>query len=94
MHSDCLFQGLILTRRYGAVVRDYVALVRDKQADGTLLDRGRPIAATAEQRAVNSGWRWADVHGEELTKERLSGALTKLAAYRGTHHALWLWRTM
>ncbi len=35
-------------------------------------------------RVVEGGWRWTDRHGEELTKDRLSGALTKLAAYRGT----------
>ncbi|SRR6266567_966977 len=35
-------------------------------------------------RTVAGGWRWADINGEELTKDRLSGALTKLAAYRGT----------
>jgi hypothetical protein len=36
------------------------------------------------QRTVSGGWRWHDVNGEPLTKERLSGALTKLASYRGT----------
>ena len=35
-------------------------------------------------RKVAGGWRNTDVNGEVLTKERLSGALTKLAAYRGT----------
>lgn len=35
-------------------------------------------------RTVAGGWRWTDVNGEPLTKDRLSGALTKLAAYRGT----------
>lgn len=35
-------------------------------------------------RAVVGGWRQTDVYGEKLTKDRLSGALTKLAAYRGT----------
>ena len=35
-------------------------------------------------RSVRGGWRWTDLHGEPLTKDRLSGALTKLAAYRGT----------
>jgi hypothetical protein len=36
-------------------------------------------------RKISSGaWRCTDLHGEELTKDRLSGALTKLAAYRGT----------
>jgi hypothetical protein len=35
-------------------------------------------------RPIRDGWRWADLHDEQLTKDRLSGALTKLAAYRGT----------
>jgi hypothetical protein len=35
-------------------------------------------------RKIAGGWRWTDLKGEQLTKDRLSGALTKLAAYRGT----------
>lgn len=35
-------------------------------------------------RRVAAGWRRADLNGEQLTKDRLSGSLTKLAAYRGT----------
>ena len=35
-------------------------------------------------RRIGGGWRWTDLQGEQLTKDRLSGALTKLAAYRGT----------
>lgn len=35
-------------------------------------------------RKVAGGWRKTDINGELLTKEKLSGALTKLAAYRGT----------
>ncbi|MEE9610873.1 MAG: hypothetical protein V3W19_06445 [Desulfatiglandales bacterium] len=35
-------------------------------------------------RKIVNGWRWTDINGEVLTKDRLSGALTKLAAYRGT----------
>jgi hypothetical protein len=35
-------------------------------------------------RTVEGGWRYTDRTDEELTKDRLSGALTKLAAYRGT----------
>jgi hypothetical protein len=35
-------------------------------------------------RTVAGGWRWADRNGNQLTQDRLSGALTKLAAYRGT----------
>lgn len=35
-------------------------------------------------RAVSGGWKHTDVNGDVLTKERLAGSLTKLAAYRGT----------
>jgi hypothetical protein len=35
-------------------------------------------------RPIRGGWQCTDLHGEQLTKDRLSGALTKLAAYRGT----------
>lgn len=35
-------------------------------------------------RRVRGGWRGTDFHGNPLSKGRLSGALTKLAAYRGT----------
>ncbi len=35
-------------------------------------------------RKVHGGWQSTDVNREELTKDRLSGALTKLAGYRGT----------
>lgn len=35
-------------------------------------------------RKIAGGWRHTDLLGEALTKDRLSGALTKLAAYRGT----------
>lgn len=35
-------------------------------------------------RTVTGGWRSTDRSGDELTKDRLSGSLTKLAAYRGT----------
>ncbi len=35
-------------------------------------------------RRVVDGWQFKDINGEELTKDRLSGALTKLASYRGT----------
>jgi len=35
-------------------------------------------------RPVVSGWRSTDAAGTELTKDKLSGALTQLAAYRGT----------
>ncbi len=35
-------------------------------------------------RSVAGGWKSTDINGEPLTKDRLSGALTKLAAYRGT----------
>lgn len=35
-------------------------------------------------RRVRGGWRSEDLSGTTLSKNRLSGALTKLAAYRGT----------
>jgi hypothetical protein len=35
-------------------------------------------------RRVVGGWRCTDANDEALSKDRLSGALTKLAAYRGT----------
>jgi hypothetical protein len=35
-------------------------------------------------RQISGGWSGSDRNGEQLTKDRLSGALTKLAAYRGT----------
>ncbi|HEX3624132.1 MAG TPA: hypothetical protein VH280_01775 [Verrucomicrobiae bacterium] len=35
-------------------------------------------------RKVARGWRETDLKGKSLTKDRLSGALTKLSAYRGT----------
>ncbi len=34
-------------------------------------------------RPIRGGWQWTDLQGEQLTKDRLSGALTKLTAYRG-----------
>ncbi len=43
---------LALVRDYNTLVRDYVVLVREKLEDGTLRDRGRPIAADEEQRRV------------------------------------------
>lgn len=35
-------------------------------------------------RRVQGGWRDEDTHGEKLGKDNLAGALTKLAAFRGT----------
>lgn len=35
-------------------------------------------------RTVSGGWKRTDLNQEPLTKDRLSGSLTKLAAYRGT----------
>jgi hypothetical protein len=35
-------------------------------------------------RSVAGGWKKEDANGDPLTKDRLSGALNKLAAYRGT----------
>lgn len=36
------------------------------------------------RRRIRGGWQNTDLHGEPLTKDRLSGSLTKIAAYRGT----------
>lgn len=35
-------------------------------------------------RRITHGWQDTDLNGEQLSKDRLSGALTKIAAYRGT----------
>jgi hypothetical protein len=35
-------------------------------------------------RPIRGCWRWTDLNEEQLTKDRLSGALTKITAYRGT----------
>ncbi|OYW55444.1 MAG: hypothetical protein B7Y80_14235 [Hyphomicrobium sp. 32-62-53] len=35
-------------------------------------------------RLVSGGGKHTDINGDALTKERLTGSLTKLAAYRGT----------
>lgn len=35
-------------------------------------------------RRIAGGWSCKDINGEELTKTRLAGSITKLAAYRGT----------
>ena len=44
-------------------------------------------------RKVAGGWRGTDLNSEQLTKDRLSGALTKLAAYRGTSCRVKTWLT-
>jgi len=52
-----------------------------------LLDQSRPLPNAdldGVYRTVQGGWRSTDFRGDLLTKDRLSGALTKLAAYRGT----------
>ncbi len=35
-------------------------------------------------RPIRDGWRCTNIQGEELTKDRLSGALTQLTMYQGT----------
>lgn len=35
-------------------------------------------------RRVVGGWQWKDIKGEPQSKDRLSGVINKLAAYRGT----------
>lgn len=52
-----------------------------------MVDHTKPAVhadAKGVWRSMRDGWRLTDLQGEPLTKDRLSGALTKLAAYRGT----------
>jgi hypothetical protein len=52
-----------------------------------MLDWSQPVPNTeldGVHRTVRQGWSSTDLNGDLLTKDRLSGALTKLAAYRGT----------
>src|SRR6185295_7201992 len=59
---------------------------------GGRLHWGMLESAPAEQhpdgqgvlRWVKGGWRGTDIDGNALSKDRLSGAVTKLSAYRGT----------
>ena len=57
-----------------------------------LMDGGSPACRDVDgdgtRRTIVGGWRCTDANGEELTKDRLSGALTKLASYRGTSCAV------
>ena len=51
------------------------------------LDQSEPVPTadlSGVDRFVRNGWRSTDIHGDPLTKDGLSGALTKLTAYRGT----------
>jgi hypothetical protein len=52
-----------------------------------LLDQSEPVPNVDDDgvnRGVLNGWRSTDLQGDPLTKDRLSGALTKLTGYRGT----------
>ncbi len=52
-----------------------------------MVDRAKPALhpdAKGVWRPIRGGWQTTDLEGEQLTKDRLSGALTKLAAYQGT----------
>jgi hypothetical protein len=52
-----------------------------------LLDQSEPVPNADDDgvdRSVLNGWRSTDLQGDPLTKDRLSGALTKLTGYRGT----------
>jgi hypothetical protein len=52
-----------------------------------LLEKTEPVPSAdlgGVSRTVEGGWRWTDLRHEPLTKDRLSGTLTKLAGYRGT----------
>lgn len=44
--------------------------------------------ATSSFRKIRDGWRCQDIRHHDLTKSNLSGAITKLAAYRGTSCAV------
>jgi hypothetical protein len=50
--------------------------------DGGVPERQAPNEGVT--RHIRGGWRDRDLLGEPLVKDRLSGALTKLAGYRGT----------
>jgi hypothetical protein len=63
----------------------WITFIGDRLYWGFIEGRPTPNGAhTGVDRRVKRGWRWTDVNGEPLTKDRLSGALTKLASYRGT----------
>jgi len=52
-----------------------------------MVDRAKPAIhadGNGVWRPIRDGWQRTDLHGEQLTKDRLSGVLTKLTAYRGT----------
>jgi len=52
-----------------------------------MVDHAKPALhadANGVWRPIRDGWQCTDLNEEELTKDRLSGALTKLTAYRGT----------
>ena len=52
-----------------------------------MADRSRPTLCAdldGACRLMRHGWRNTDINGERLTRDRLSGALVKLSAYRGT----------
>ncbi len=51
-HDKAIDNYNALLRDYNKLVRDYNGLVREKLEDGTLRDRGRPIAADEEQRRI------------------------------------------
>ncbi len=51
-----------------------------------MVDHAKPAPhadANGVWRSIRDGWQWTDLHGEQLTKDRLSGALTMLTAYQG-----------
>jgi hypothetical protein len=51
------------------------------------VDQSRPAKSPDGDgvfRCIRDEWRWKDIHDEPLTKDRLSGALTKITGFRGT----------
>jgi len=47
-------------------------------------DAAKRVDDGSSTRRVSGGWSCTDINGEDLTKTRLAGSITKLAAYRGT----------
>lgn len=64
----------------------WITFINDRMCWGFLTAKAAEKHKSGDgvYRKIKGGWRWTDIIGEPLTKDRLSGAVTKLAAYRGT----------
>ncbi len=63
----------------------WIAFVGERLYWGFFSDEAKPHAdGNGTWRRIEGGWRCQDLNNDELTKDKLSGALTKLAAFRGT----------